>query len=142
VVLRCPVGLFSSVIAYGSNPIGLLIIYNLLSIKIVKYTSHAAGDLSYSDPILLIPRVFKLFYILLIKIYYYDSVQSRKQSHNWRGRLYKSSRPHQFAKKILYQIIELWVETTHTGGVTKLIKHLLVRPTSFKLFYSLLSNSN
>jgi len=46
VVLRCPVGLFSSVIAYGSNPIGLLIIYNLLSIKIVKYTSHAAGGIS------------------------------------------------------------------------------------------------
>jgi len=28
----------------------------------VKYTSHAVGDLSYSDPILLIPSVFKLFY--------------------------------------------------------------------------------
>ena len=133
-VLRCPVGLFSSVIAYGSNPIGLLIIYNLLSIKIVKYTSHAAEDLSYSDPILLIPRVFKL----LIKIYYYDSVQSRKQSHNWRGRLYKSSRPHQFAKKILYQIIELWIETTHTGGIL-VYHHATVRPIGFLIIYNLLS---
>lgn len=39
--------------------------YNLLSIKIAKYTSHAVGDPSYSDPILLIPLVFKLFHILL-----------------------------------------------------------------------------
>jgi len=70
VVLRYPEGLFSSVIAYGSNPIGLLIIYNLLSIKIAKYTSHAVGDLAYSDPILLIPPVFKLFYTLLtMKVY-------------------------------------------------------------------------
>jgi len=36
-----------------------------LAIKIAKYTSHAVGDLSYSDPILLIPPVFKLFYSLL-----------------------------------------------------------------------------
>jgi hypothetical protein len=95
---------------------------------------------SYQNP--LVPPVFtKFIYILLIKIYYYDSVQSRKQSHNWRGRLHKPSRPHQFAKKILYQIKELRIETTHTGGIL-VYHHATVRPTSFKSFYSLLSNSN
>src|SRR4030095_9302688 len=80
--------------------------YNLLAIKIAKYTSHAVGDLSYSDPILLIPPVFKLFYSLLNKIYYYDSVQSRKQSHNWRGRLYKSKSSSPVWKIILYHNVD------------------------------------
>jgi hypothetical protein len=39
--------------------------YNLLSIKIAKYTSHAVGDLFYSDPILLIPPVFKLILLTI-----------------------------------------------------------------------------